>query len=99
MSNVYDVGDTAKLAGTFTNPDNNNALFDPSVVKLSVKTPSGTVTTYTYNTDVLLVRDSIGSYSYLLELDTAGTYYYRWWSTGPKTAEWSRFRVRANPVV
>ena len=46
MANEYEVGDTVSVTGTFK--DQLGVLTDPTVVKLDVSYPGGTVTTYTY---------------------------------------------------
>lgn len=98
--NTHDLGDIVKVSATFTNPDNDDALLDPSVVKLSVKNPSGTVTTYTYLDGVVIVRDSVGLYHALIDADEAGTWYYRWWSTGTgQAAQEKQFNVNEAEAI
>lgn len=82
MANTYDKGDLVKVTGTFTDPDSNDALIDPTVVKVSVKEPDGTTTTYTYGTDAECVKVSTGLYKLEINCDAPGTWHYRWWSTG-----------------
>lgn len=80
MSNTYDLGDLVRCAGVFTDASGN--LVDPTVVKASVQTPAGIDTTYTYGTDVALVRDSAGAYHLDVSATSAGRWYYRLHSTG-----------------
>ena len=94
--NNYDLGDKVKVSATFTDPDDSEAAYDPSVVKVSHKDPSGNVTTWTYGTDSEVVKDSTGNYHALIDADEAGTWYYRWFSTGTgQAAEEQQFRVKA----
>lgn len=78
--NTYDKGDLIKCTGTFTN--SSGTAIDPAVVKFSVRVPAGTVTTYTYGTDVQLVKSSTGIYYVNVDAATEGTYTYRFFSTG-----------------
>lgn len=78
---TYAEGKLVRLIGTFTN--NAGAVQDPAVVKVVVKTPEGVSTTYTYGTDVTLIKDSTGIYHF--DVDTTGkpgVWHYRWYSTG-----------------
>ena len=80
MSNIYDLGDLVRCAGTFTDASSN--LVDPTVVKAAVQTPAGADTIYTYGTDAALVRDSAGAYHLDVSATSAGRWYYRFYSTG-----------------
>ena len=61
MADRFDQGDLVHVTGTWTDPLNSNAPIDPTVVMLSVKDPSGTVTTYTYGSTAITVKDSAGT--------------------------------------
>ena len=76
---AYDVGDLVRCTGTFASSGSN---VNPSTVMFKVKSPAGTVTTYTYGTDAALVRDSTGVYHVDVDAAMAGEYAYRFWSTG-----------------
>jgi len=78
--NTYDIGDVARVSAAFT--DVNDAAADPSTVSLAFKDPSENVTTYIYGTDAEVVKDSTGNYHVDIALDEAGTWHYRWVSTG-----------------
>jgi hypothetical protein len=56
---------------------------DPGALRLKFKTPAGVTTTYTYGTDVEVVRDSAGAYHADLPLPAAGQYRYRWEADAP----------------
>jgi len=93
--NVYDIGDLVKVSATFT--DVTDDAIDPDVVIFAFKDPVGATTTYTYNEDAELVRDSLGTYHVNVSVDSAGTWYYRWSSTGTgQAAEEDHFVVRAS---
>jgi len=81
-TNTYDVGDLLRVVGTFT--DSAGAVQDPTVIKLSTKDPAGTVTTYTYvaSPEADIFKTATGIYYSDIDLSSAGTWYYRWWSTG-----------------
>lgn len=92
--NVYDIGDLVDLRAYFTQPSDGVAL-DPTTVNLSVRRPSGEVTTYTYSDDVQLAKASTGEYYAQITVDEEGIWYYRWWSSGVgQAAEEDSFEVR-----
>ena len=70
----FTIGDEARLSATVS--DITGALVDPSLLTLTFRTPSGTVSAATP------VRASIGAYYFDLLLNESGTYSYRWASTG-----------------
>lgn len=70
----FTIGDEARLSATVR--DVNAALVDPSTFTLTVRTPSGNVSTNTP------VRDSLGVYHFDLLLTESGSYGYRWASIG-----------------
>lgn len=76
---TYDVGALVKLSATYVN-EAGRAL-DPDQVFLQVKFPNGTIQTFVYGVDPI-VRDGVGAYHYEVSASVAGTFYYRWYSTG-----------------
>ena len=89
---AFDKGDLVRCTGTFTNSA--GTVVDPTVVLFKVKSPAGTTTTYTYGTDVEVVRDSAGVYHVDVDGNAAGQWYYRVYSTGTgQAAEEGRFSV------
>ena len=80
MANTYDVGDLPRVSAVFTTPAGVDT--DPTVVKFVYQAPGGTAVTLTYGTDAALVRDSAGHYHVDVSLTVAGTWSYRWYSTG-----------------
>lgn len=100
MIDTFALGQDVRVTAVFTDPDNDDAAVDPDVVKLSFKDPAETVTTWTYDSDTELVRDSAGNYHALIDADAAGIWYYRWWSTGDgKAAKEGTFRVEAANAI
>jgi hypothetical protein len=97
--NVYDKGDLVRCTGTFTDAIDNNAAVDPTVVNVSVRDPSGNVTTYVYNTDDEVNKSGTGIYYIDVNLDEAGRWYYRWHSTGTGQAAGENTMVARQPVA
>lgn len=97
-NNIYDVGDLVRCSGPFTNSA--GAAIDPEAVKVSIRKPDGTVTTYVYNTDAEVVKDSVGNYHIDVDANAAGRWYYRWWSTGNgQAADENWFLVRTPRAI
>ena len=93
MANTYDVGDLARVTGTFTNSA--GTAVDPTVVKLSYKDPSENITTLTYGTDASVIKSATGVYYCDVSIDEAGVWWFRWWATGTgQSASESWFDVR-----
>ncbi len=78
--NSYHVGDKVRCTGTFETAAGTDT--DPSAVYCRVKTPSGTTTTYTYGVDAALVKSATGIYYVDVSITEAGTWHYRFYSTG-----------------
>lgn len=92
----YDHGDLVRIEGVFTTAA--GVALDPTAVICEVIAPGGTKTTYTYGTDLALVKDSTGNYHLDISVAVPGTYKYRWHSTGTgQAAEWQRFKVDTSP--
>lgn len=92
MANIYDVGDSVRLAVSFTKK---NVLTDPSTVTVKVQDESGAESDYTYAL-AEVTKDGTGQYHKDIYPDKAGTWYYRWEGTGPATAaEEKSFILRA----
>ena len=78
--NNYHVGDKVRCTGTFETAAGTDT--DPSAVYCKVKTPGGTSTTYTYGVDAALVKSATGIYYVDVSITEAGTWHYRFYSTG-----------------
>ena len=75
MSNFI-VGDVARLSVSIL--DVAGVPSDPTSLSLVIQAPDGTSTTHTSD----IVKDSVGKYHFDLPLDLAGSYGYRWQSSG-----------------
>ncbi len=82
MATTYDVGDVARLTATFTQAA---VATDPGTVALTLVTPAGVSTTYTYGA-AELVKASTGIYYRDVAIAEAGRYRWRWLSTGTGAA-------------
>lgn len=90
--NEFSVGDLVRITAEFR--DIAAALTDPAVVRFQKKNPAGTVVAYLYGTDGQLVKDSTGKYHVDVDANLAGTWFYRFYSTGSaQAAEEKEFRV------
>lgn len=90
--NVYDVGDRIRVWGEFT--DLAGTATDPTTIVCKHQDPSGNETTVTYPTSI--VKASTGRYYLDIDIDEAGTWYYRWNATGAVVAAGeTSFVVRA----
>jgi hypothetical protein len=77
---TYHLGDRVRCTGTIEQTDGTN--IDPTVAKAWHKTPAGTVTTLTYSVDAALIKSAVGIYYFDLDVDTAGQWFYGFYSTG-----------------
>lgn len=80
------------------NPVKVSALFkvgstptDPTTVKLEVKSPVGTKSTYNYPADI--TKDGTGAYSKVLTPNLPGNWYYHWTGTGTCTAASEKYFI------
>ena len=82
----YPEGQVVTVEGRFKNTL--LVLADPSVVKLTVRTPDEIDTTYEYLVGAQVAKTSTGIYT--SDLDTTskrGLWIYTWWSTGSIQAD------------
>jgi len=92
--NSYDIGNLVRISVTF---EDDAGVTDPSVVKCQVRTPVSAPTTYTYGTDVAVMRESKGIYYMDIDTPYVGTYRYRWYSTGTgQAADEGEFAIITN---
>lgn len=95
----YDVGDLARVTAVFTDGETGAAV-DPDTVSLQYRPDGDETITLVYGTDAEVVKDSTGHYHADIDLDSAGTWRYRWQSTGEgQAAEEGYFMVRTQMVV
>lgn len=93
MATVFDIGDVIKLSASFT--DDEDVAIDSGQVRLKLKSPAGTTTTYTYGTDADLIKASTGNYYLEFAITAAGIWFYRWeGNTTNLAAEEGSFFVR-----
>lgn len=90
MAVSANIGDQVKISG---NVKTAAVDVDPSVVKAWTRTPSGTVTTYTYGTDSEVAKTDTGDYTLTFDVDTAGTWWCGFYSTGTGKAASDDVRV------
>lgn len=90
---AYDINESIRCNVEFKN--RSGAFVDPTTITFKIKSPTGTITTYTYITDEELVKESTGRYYIIVEPDESGTWHYRFSGTGTiKAAGESRFTVK-----
>ena len=70
------VGDVARLSVEITNIS--GVLADPSTILLYIKLPSSAAESHTSD----IVKDAVGKYHFDLPLNVAGSYGFRWQTTG-----------------
>jgi hypothetical protein len=96
---VFDVGDLVRVSASFVGTTGSTA--DPTTVYCKYKRPDGTSSSATYGEGVLL-KIATGVYYTDINIDKAGTWYYRFWSgsagTGQAAGE-SLFQVRKQNVT
>ncbi len=96
---TYPKGSLVELNWRYINTRAGNALYDPDVPKLTVSTPGGNTTTYTYPTDIQIVKDGVGVYHFDLDVSSAGTYTCRAWATGTGQASSDNFTVEVMETI
>lgn len=93
MAFVCDIGDVAVIQTVFTTSA--GATVDPSEVILYLKTPSGTVGTYTRSA-AQVSNPAVGTYRYNGTITESGYWSVRWVGTGAAVAaDQSRFFARS----
>jgi hypothetical protein len=81
----YQAGDTYPAQVTVRDDEGN--VVDPPTLQLKVRNPAGTVTTYDYPDDAIIVNDSTGIYHADVSLDTAGMWVIAWQTTDEEQVE------------
>lgn len=94
MAVSANVGDVVKISG---NVKTASVDVDPSVVKAWTRSPAGTVTTYTYGVDGAVTKVDTGDYTLTFDVDTAGTWWCGFYSTGTGKAASDDYRVDVQP--
>lgn len=84
---LYGVGTVLYSNATFSDPDSTVApidtktgrtLLDPAAVSCAVTLPDRTTVTYTYGVDAQLTRLGQGQYRCSIDLDSEGSYRWKW---------------------
>ena len=89
--NEYQVGDLVKCSGTFTV---GGTPTDPTITTFRFMSPDHVLTSYVYNTDAQLVRDSAGVFHVNLSVTLSGIWHFRFEGTGAaQAADESEFFV------
>lgn len=92
----YDKGQLVRTTCQFVDKTTGQAV-DPATVRCLYKKPDNTTVTYVYGTDNALVKDATGNYHVDLNGNLAGTWWYRWESTGANQGAYEgTFEVRAS---
>lgn len=78
------VNTTLRLTINFKDDDGDDV--DPSTVTFRLMSPGGVESTYVYETDSEVTKQSVGDYAAEIVPDTAGRWFYRWQTTGSGTA-------------
>jgi hypothetical protein len=76
MANNYDLGDTVRVAVEFIDVST-GADVDPGQVRVKIKDPQGTVSTFTHPT-AEIIRDATGRYRTDVFLSKVGPWLIRW---------------------
>ncbi len=93
MADGFEVGDLVETFADFTDPG--GAAIDPDAVFFRVKASDGTLTTEQFGVDPAVVKLATGQYQRNIDADDAGSWRYRWFSTGNGQASQSTgFTVR-----
>lgn len=74
----FNKGDLVRVYGTIAGTVN----VDPTSVYFNLETPGGAKSTFQYNVGGTVQRSATGIYYADVSLGTAGTWYYRFYSTG-----------------
>ena len=80
------IGSIVNVRMAFTDPDDNDAAYDPATVSIRMRTPGLVSTTYTFGTDEEVVQESDGHYLFRLTLEEEGTYRWTWTGSSPQKA-------------
>ena len=97
MSNVYAVGTKIRLSAAFT--DLSDAASDPGGILFKIRAPDGMVTTYTYGSDVALVKDATGNYHVDWLIAASGVHRYGFYGiTSGQAVDESSFRAKPSAL-
>ena len=80
------MGSIVNVRMAFTDPDNNDAPYDPVDVSIRMRTPGLVSTDYVFGTDPEVEQESAGNYLFRLTLAEEGTYRWTWTGASPQKA-------------
>lgn len=92
---LIDRGDTRTLTVQILASD---VLVDPSALTLTIRTPAGVSTIYTYGVGSEITRDSTGVYHRDVTFTEAGAWTYEWHSTTPTQVQGDIIEVQPSPI-
>ena len=95
MARIYRKGEVKRPRARF---QLNGAAYDPSLVTVTIRPPSGPAVTRTAGVDATVYHDSPGDYVTDVELNQRGTWYVDWLGTGTFLDTEGRTRVYREPV-
>ncbi len=97
--NFHELGQLVRVSATFREIASGDEV-DPDVVLLAIENSEGAVVEHTYLDGAFVVRDGTGAYHADVDASSAGTWFYRWRSTGDgQAARETRFKVRVAQAV
>lgn len=82
---------------TTVNFTQDGAAVDPVAVRLLTLDPFLNKTTYTFGVDPEITNPAVGEYTATLEVTYEGTWYLRWESEAPRSADEIHFEGRETP--
>jgi hypothetical protein len=96
MTDIIKLGDTVIIYGTFLV---NDIPTNPVSLRLEIEDPEGTITEYVWNTDLEIVRTTVGAFRFNLTVTQSGEWKSRWFGNGSLDAFESDSTNVANIVV
>lgn len=93
----HPVNTTLTLSVQFVDEDYED--IDPTTITFRLCSPTGVTSSYVFNTDEELFKDSVGDYSITITPNRSGRWHYRWEATGTNrtVAQEGSFIVQASP--
>ena len=98
---TYDIGDRVRLGIAIQDLESVGApLVDPDQLVFTMRSPDGTLTTWTYGVDEQFVKDDVGLYHVNWTVVQRGNHWSRFVASGNVgAAEELGFKVRPSKVV
>lgn len=86
MKLTGELGSIVNVRMAFTDPENDNAPYDPASVSFRMRTPGQVVTSYDFGVAPEVEQEAPGQYLYRLTLAEEGTYRWTWTGASPQKA-------------